>query len=291
MTTEVRADIGHAKWEWDASTRTLTLKIEGKTVFEFTRSGSTAAGTLVATTEIAGTEIVLSSQARGDIIRRGAAAWEVLNAKTSAQILIGDGTDLVSVAVSGDVTISAAGVTAIGATKVTAAMLGANLGKGHIPLDITTAKIIAGDAIGNTTEGLFPDGNTDPSLARVNAATDKALRLVWAAASVVEVQFAPIVYPGDLDDTAPITVHFLAGMAGAADTPTLTVGYFEGVGDTDAGGATGALAAAVAEVSRSIAHGDVGAHPKAATVTLTPGAHGTDALYVYAAWIEYTRKS
>lgn len=26
-----------------------------------------------------------------------------------------------------------------------------------------------------------------------------------------------------------------------------------------------------------------------ATVTLTPGAHGTDALYVYGVWVEYTR--
>ena len=46
-----------------------------------------------------------------------------LVAKTSGQILIGDGTDVKSVAVSGDVTIAATGAVSIGAKKVTTAML------------------------------------------------------------------------------------------------------------------------------------------------------------------------
>jgi len=46
-----------------------------------------------------------------------------LDAKTDGSILIGDGTDVNSVAVTGDVTIDNAGITAIGATKVTDAMI------------------------------------------------------------------------------------------------------------------------------------------------------------------------
>lgn len=42
---------------------------------------------------------------------------------TSGNILVADGTDFESVAMSGDVTISSAGVTAIGASKITYAML------------------------------------------------------------------------------------------------------------------------------------------------------------------------
>lgn len=62
--------------------------------------------------------------AQGSIIVGGALnAPTALNAKASAQILIGDGTDLKSVAVTGDVTVTNAGVTAIGAKKVTSAML------------------------------------------------------------------------------------------------------------------------------------------------------------------------
>ncbi|MFA5409078.1 MAG: capsid cement protein, partial [Bacilli bacterium] len=57
--------------------------------------------------------------AQGSIIVGGDAnAPTALAAGTSGQILIGNGTDLKSVAVSGDVTIDATGVTTIGAGKV-----------------------------------------------------------------------------------------------------------------------------------------------------------------------------
>lgn len=212
--------------------------------------------------------------------------------QTSGTALISDGTDVEPTAISNDATLSGAGALTMAATSVEASMLGANLAKGHIPLDIFTARLISANAIQNTTEGGVPDGNTAPLIARVNGATDKQGRLAWAAAGVEEIQFAPISYPGDLDDTAAVTVHFLAAMAGATDTPVLTVGYFEGVGDADAGGATGAVTGTVVtEYTRTIAAGDIGAHPKSATITVTPAAHGTDILYVYAAWLEFTRKT
>lgn len=57
--------------------------------------------------------------ARGSIIRGYTSNRPTAyDAKTNAQILIGDGTDINSVAVTGDVTITNAGVTAIGANKV-----------------------------------------------------------------------------------------------------------------------------------------------------------------------------
>jgi hypothetical protein len=69
----------------------------------------------------------LADLARGSIIVGGASdAPTALDAKTSAQILIGDGTDLKSVAVSGDVTIASTGAVTIGAKKVTTAMLADN---------------------------------------------------------------------------------------------------------------------------------------------------------------------
>lgn len=161
---------------------------------------------------------------------------------------------------------------------------------GFQALDLSTVKIISANDLQATTEGMLPDTNTDPSLARINGATDKALRLRWAAGSVIEVQFAPWVYPPDLDDTKTVTVKLLARMSGATDTPTIAVGYFENIGDTNAGGNTGALSSSLAMVSRAIAAGDVGAPPKVANITLIPGTHGTDALEVVAAWVEYTRR-
>lgn len=67
----------------------------------------------------------LADITRGSIVVGGASnAPALLDAKTSAQVLIGDGTDVKSVAVSGDVTITSAGAVAIGARKVLAAMIG-----------------------------------------------------------------------------------------------------------------------------------------------------------------------
>lgn len=270
---------------WDKTNSLLVMVIDGVVKLSVDASGTVLAGAIEAP------DLEVSGETRGDLLARGASLWARLAVGTTGQILNSDGTDPAWATISGDATMAAGGALTIAAAAVEASMLGANLRKGVIQLDISTLKIIAGDAIGNTTEGLLPDGNTAPSLARVNGATDKALRVVWASSSSVEVQFPPIVYPPDLDDTAAVEVHLLAAMAGATDTPTITIGYYEGVGDTNAGGATGPLNTTVADVSVSIAHGDVGAAPKAVNIVLTPGAHTTDALWLYGAYVQYTRKT
>jgi hypothetical protein len=69
----------------------------------------------------------LANMTRGTVKVGGAAdAPTDLDAKTDGNILIGDGTDVNSVAVSGDVTITNAGVTTIGAEKVLESMLDIN---------------------------------------------------------------------------------------------------------------------------------------------------------------------
>lgn len=235
----------------------------------------------------------LANIARGSVKVGGAAnAPTDLNAKSSGYILVGDGTDVASVAVSGDVTLSSAGAVVIGANKVTSAMLTATMAKGFIPLDITTLKLINTNAIINTTEGGLPDGNTAPSLARVNGATDKALRVIWAASASGEVQFPPVPKPPDLDGAAALTLHLMLGKDSNTDNAVVvTAGIYDGVGDTDAGGATAALAAAtLAEYTVTLAHGDLAEHPGFLNICLTPGTHTTDAIWLYAAWLEYTRK-
>lgn len=163
---------------------------------------------------------------------------------------------------------------------------------GYIPLPLTSWRLIASNdipAVG-TPDGGIISLDTAPSLKRVNGATDKQLRIAWAAAGVVEItqQFS---YPPDLDDAAVVVFNFLGAMAGATDIPVVAVGYFEGVGDTNAGGNSGAVTGTtVAQYTVSIAATNVGAYPKAASVSLTPAAHGTDILYIYNTWVTYTRK-
>jgi hypothetical protein len=183
------------------------------------------------------------------------------------------------------------GITA-GAGTVGAGELTATLATGFIPLDIASLRIIASNVIGNTSEGMLLDGNTAPSLQRVNSATDKALRVIWAASSSVEVQFPPVPKPPDLDGAADLTVHLMAGKDTNTDSSvTIDVQIFDGVGDTEAGSATAALATAtLAEYTGTIAAGDLGEAPGFLNVALIPGTHTTDAIWLYAAWVEYTRK-
>jgi hypothetical protein len=306
--------VGDALFYVDADTPKVSKKASGYYIgiaLETVNSGATAtinvmvgqaagsgvfASSGVTTSKIADDAVTndkLANMTRGTVKVGGTAdAPTDLDANDSGKILVGDGTDLKSVAVSGDVTLAANGAVTIAATAVEASMLTATLAKGFIPLDITTVKIIGSNVIANTTEGLLPDGNTAPSLQRVNAATDKALRLIWAAASEVEVQFAPVPKPPDLDGAAALTVHLMVGKDGNTDNAaTIGVAIFDGVGDTNAGGNTAALATAdLTEYTVTLAHGDLAEHPGFLNISLTPGAHGNDAEWLYAAWIEYARK-
>lgn len=172
-------------------------------------------------------------------------------------------------------------------------LLPTNQQLGYINFPLTAMRLVASNdmAAKNAADGGLISLDTDPTLKRVNAATDKQLRLAWAANSVIEIICGSFVYPANLDNTQPLVIHLLAGMAGATDVPVLTVNYWEGVGDTNAGGASAALAATVADKTVTIAAVDLGAPPKVATFGITPGAHTTDAIYLYGVWLTYTKLS
>jgi len=193
---------------------------------------------------------------------------------------------------SGTFGAGAIGETAYADNSVSARALTDTLATGFIPLDIGSLRIIAANVIGNTSEGMLLDGNTAPSLQRVNGATDKAMRVIWAASSSVEVQFPPVPKPPDLDGTADLTVHLMLGKDTNTDTTvTVDVQIFDGVGDTEAGSATAALAAAaLSEYTGTILAADLAEAPGFLNISLVPGAHTTDAIWLHAAWIEYTRK-
>lgn len=184
------------------------------------------------------------------------------------------------------------GTTELADDGVTVDKLSANLKIGTIHLPLEAWRIIATNDIAavGTPDGGQVSLDTDPTFKRVNGATDKALRIAWAATSVIEIvqQFA---YPADLDDASDVIVHLQMGMGGAMDTPVIGVSYFEGVGDSNAGGNTAALAQAVADKSVTVLAANIGAYPNFAAVGLIPAAHANDAIYLYNSWVTYTRKS
>ena len=176
------------------------------------------------------------------------------------------------------------------AAAVTVAKLNTTLKTGYIPLNIAMMRIISADQTVDTTEGGVPDTDTNPSILRISTSTDKAMRVSWAAGNAAEVQFAPFALPPDIDSTAVLTVKLRASMAGSADTPTIAVSYFEGVGDTNAGGNTGAVTGTTpATYSVAVLAAEVGAAGAAVTIGLIPAAHATDILRLDGAWVEYTR--
>lgn len=237
-------------------------------------------------------DVVTNGPVTGFAAMTPGAAHYVSNTAGAIADAAGDNSYIVGVAESATTLLVACYRTdTIGAGAVTAAKLSTTLKTGYVPLPLTAWRLISSNDIPNTAgDAGSLSSNSAPALARVNGATDKKLRISWAASGVVGIT-ADFVYPPDLDDTAVVTVKVLAAMAGAADTPTLAINYFEGVGDTNAGGNTAAVTGTSAAVySKAIAAADIGAAPNAASIEIVPAAHGTDALYLYGAWVEYTRK-
>lgn len=99
--------------------------------------------------------------------------------------------------------------------------------------------------------------------------------------------------PDDLDGSANAEVHFLAAMSAANDTPEMTMEAYFNAGDTDCAGADDEVDGGVTltEYLNVLALADVPDGPAHLTVIMNPkdGEMGTDDLYLYAIWLEYTR--
>ena len=126
-------DLGHGHSYaigWDVTTSKLAIEIDGTIIARISASGITS-------------NPVFSGDAQGNIQIRGASAWE-------------------SVAVSGDITLTSAGVASIGAGKVLSAMLAANL------VQVATGTITSADIVA-TGAGKFGHANGYPVVAAVGA--------------------------------------------------------------------------------------------------------------------------
>ena len=170
-----------------------------------------------------------------------------------------------------------------------------------IPLDICALREIATNAIQNlAAHGGILASDSTPILERVNGATDKALRVKWAASDSNEAQFPPVPWPPDLDDTSDVIVHLLLSRSGTTDGCIVDVQAYENTvtgsayaADTEMGGNTSALtgsANVIIEATRTLSASDIVGHPGFLNLSLVPAAHTTDILYLWAAWIEYQRE-
>ncbi len=166
--------------------------------------------------------------------------------------------------------------------------------KGFIMLDLSTARELVSNDIPDQAliAGGFLGADTTPVLERTSDATDKSLRIHWVVNGVEEITFGNIPMPPDLDETVDVTIHMVAEMSAGNDEGTLIdVQVFDGVGDTEMGGNTTGINDALGEVTVTIANANISGHPTGFfNISLVPGAHTTDAIFLYTMWIEYTTK-
>jgi hypothetical protein len=162
-----------------------------KTIGQLTQATTIASGDEFVIEQSGLTKRVAASVVRGglvnaDIDAAAAIAFSKLAALDSANILVGNGSNVATkVAVTGDVTISNAGVTAIGSAKVKAAMLdGAQTGsapiygcRAWVNFDGTTVTNVGGEdrctvrASGNVSK-VVRNGNGDYTITFTTAMPD-----------------------------------------------------------------------------------------------------------------------
>lgn len=113
-------------------------------------SGNNIVDATITSAKLVNSTVALSKMAvlaaRGYAIRGGVnGALEGFNAVTSGNLVMGNGTDVVSQAMTGDVTISGTGVTTIGAGKVTTSMLNFTIAPTFLEVTrtLTSAEILA----------------------------------------------------------------------------------------------------------------------------------------------------
>jgi hypothetical protein len=158
-----------------------------------------------------------------------------------------------------------------------------------IPLPLANFKETTNFDVGNiAANGGVLASDSTPILEAINAATDGCQRLNWAATNVDQVTTQAIL-PPDIDVTADITFHCRIASAATNDAVGFTVDWFINEGDTKVVDTTGTnQTATYAEKTATLGNADIDAGAQTITIGLTPVAHGTDAMYMTAAWLEYT---
>jgi hypothetical protein len=86
---------------WDTTENKFAFEVDGAVASRFSSLGTFA-------------QLAFTGEAQGDVLRRGSSGWEIHPAGTDGNLLIGDGTDLNSVAMSGDASIDNTGALALG---------------------------------------------------------------------------------------------------------------------------------------------------------------------------------
>ncbi len=160
-----------------------------------------------------------------------------------------------------------------------------------IPLSLLNCReVVAGDPGNIAANGGILASDTTPILEAANAGTDNVLRINWVAGNT-NILAISTALPPDLDTSSDVVLHMRATTGGTTDTVAFTIESWWNEGDTTISDATGNLTQndTYAEITATIAAGDVPAGAQTVTFNITPGAHGNDTVLLnVSAWLEYT---
>jgi hypothetical protein len=155
--------------------------------------------------------------------------------------------------------------------------------------ELSSGDIPVGATATDATGGVLAKDST-PILEAANGDTDGSLRLNWAADNTDAVGFqVPI---PDIDPGENLEIHFRAAMAGSTDTPAISADSYFNEGDTKVEDDSATVAGTdYDEYTITVAATDIPSGAQTLSVELTPGAHGTDILYMTALWLEYGKNN
>lgn len=163
--------------------------------------------------------------------------------------------------------------------------------QGFMPVPLATLKTGSTDFVSGTSAvSVFLATDTTPKIGRIGASTDPAQMVTWATGDNGPV-FFQIPLPPDLNEAANLVIHARVKASGATNIPTWTVKSYFNEADTLVSDSLAASAATStwAEITGTIAAGDVPSGAQTLTCSLTPAAHTTNHFYMSALWFEYSR--
>ncbi len=234
-------------------------------------------------------EYLVASSLTGDVSVTAAGATTVtdltMTGEATNEILEFDGTNWVSVAVSGAVTQTGG-----------AFSLNTNLSKGILHFPIGSFAEQDGTALADFADGASPT----PGI----SAGDESFGIRWNNHANPDPVSCSVIIPPDIDTSANATMYILAAKVGATvgDAVTWLVQLFNNVdaalydADTDYGGTSSAMTGDAATKtcqleSLTITAADLPASQGVMVMTIQPtdGTLGTDDVILLGCWIEYTR--
>ena len=157
-------------------------------------------------------------------------------------------------------------------------------------------EVVSNDLSGTTSIGALGSAGLDittvlhkhstPAFEFANGDTDSALRLAWVGSNSDAVAFQ-VPLPPHLDPSEDLTVSLYGIMGGTTDSVVVASDAFFDVGDTKVEDNSGTFSgtAAYQQCDITIASSDIPIGARSISVELTPGAHTTDAFYLYSVWV------